>query len=135
VLDEASFKKQIIEGEQAALVMFFAPWCGHCKAAAPEFKKAALRLRGGGVRVIAIDGDQCPNVVRSLGIKGFPTIQYISRGKSVDYTGPRSAIAMGQFAQTRARLDGIKSTVISAFGGVKTAMSKVLGRQDAKQPA
>ena len=43
-LDDATFKGRL-KKTRHALVMFYAPWCGHCKKAKPEYSAAARHFR------------------------------------------------------------------------------------------
>lgn len=46
---------ELIEGGGKSLVMFFAPWCGHCKSAKPYFNDAATKLDKEKGQLIAVD--------------------------------------------------------------------------------
>lgn len=52
-LTAASFDP-VIKEEASVLVMFYAPWCGHCKRMKPEYEKAAAIMKNEGVRFLFV---------------------------------------------------------------------------------
>ncbi|RGB36375.1 hypothetical protein C1646_697398 [Rhizophagus diaphanus] len=112
LVTEKSFRDEVLLTEQVVLVEFFAPWCGHCKNLAPEYKKAAENLKGL-VKVAAIDCDDQSNrnVCSAYDVKGFPTIKLFPSQavpdkknpgsflkKPKDYNGARTVKAIVEFA-------------------------------------
>eukprot|EP00962_Isochrysis_galbana_P047644 scaffold19556_cov98-Isochrysis_galbana.AAC.1 len=130
VLDAAGFKSQLAHRDAApALVVFFAPWCGHCVKMVPEVAKAAARLGAAGVRVVAVDCDRAPEVARSLGIKGYPTVKFMARGRATAYEGPRTALQLAAFAQGRARLEFLMKHVDKLLDPIKAALAGFLRKK------
>lgn len=43
-LTAKNFASQVEDSNLISVVEFYAPWCGHCKALAPAFKKVAEKL-------------------------------------------------------------------------------------------
>eukprot|EP00759_Apiculatamorpha_spiralis_P040167 PhF_6_TR38834/c1_g1_i2/m.58075/K09584/PDIA6, TXNDC7; protein disulfide-isomerase A6 len=87
-----NFTRAVIESDEPWLVEFYAPWCGHCKALAPEWEKAAKALKGI-VRLGAVDADTHRSLGSQFGVEGFPTIKYFGENKKSpkDYDGGRKA--------------------------------------------
>jgi protein disulfide-isomerase-like protein len=73
------------------LVMFYAPWCGHCKAFKPDYTLAADSLKGTNFVLAAVDATEHKKVSDEFEIKGFPTIKYFHQGKYIEeYSGART---------------------------------------------
>ena len=95
---------------EVIVVLFYAPWCGHCKTFKPEFEKAMSELdgvkatkskiEGKTVRFAKIDCDQEENkpLAEKYNIKGYPTVKILSdNGAAIEYDGDRSADGMRQY--------------------------------------
>lgn len=94
-LTAGNFQHKVINGDEVWLVEFYAPWCGHCRSLAPEWKKAATVLKGI-VKVGAVDMDVHGSVGGPYNVRGFPTIKVFGANKNSpqDYNGARSAQAI-----------------------------------------
>lgn len=56
-------------------IMFYAPWCGHCKRLEPIWAQVAQSLYKSNVRVGRVDCTRFQNLAMEFGIQGYPTIK------------------------------------------------------------
>ena len=89
---------KIMSSDKPCIIFFYAPWCGHCKTAKPEFEKLMQMAKG---KAHMIDCDAHQDIAQKYDVKGFPTIRYYPKGPKNgnprEYQGNRTAEDMMSF--------------------------------------
>lgn len=113
ILNHENFKT-FTKKKKHSLVMFYAPWCGHCKKAKPEFSSAADELKDelkAAFAAVDCTVDTNRPICESYEVKGFPTIKYLNYGKNPeDYNGGREHADFVRFMQEKIDPDSVVPT-------------------------
>ena len=141
LLNGDNFEKEVVKSKDIWLILFYAPWCGHCQAFSPEYEKAAKTLKGI-FKIGAVDADKEKALGGKYGIQGFPTVKFfgIHKDKPVDYNSARKAESVIDFmfekarAITNARLGMKKNSSANNNAGSQQHQQQQQQKQKAAEP-
>lgn len=89
-------------GDKKTLVLFHAPWCGHCQRLKPTWEQLVKKHSGDStVAIKSVDCDKEPAKAKENDVQGFPTIILFKGGQKKVFSGERT-------------LEGIESFINSA---------------------
>lgn len=105
------------------LVMFYAPWCGHCKQLEPTWMEVGQHMfeSKSDVQVARVDCTKFSSLASDFQVRGFPTIKFITGGISYEYRGSRSKNDIIGFAN---KAQGSPVTDLGRALDIETAESK-----------
>ncbi|CAH2241080.1 jg13138 [Pararge aegeria aegeria] len=103
-LSDSDFSSAIAQHD-TALVMFYAPWCGHCKRIKPEYAVAAGVLKDDDppvalAKVDCTEGGK--GTCEKYSVSGYPTLKIFRKGElSQEYNGPRESNGIVKFMRAQ----------------------------------
>ena len=88
--------KQALKGKPAAIVVFYAPWCGDSKASL-EYEKNMEKEFSEKLEFYRLDATECEDIADAYGVERYPTYIFFKKGK------PMRGLLVEPFAEGEVR--------------------------------
>lgn len=114
-LSAESFQDLVTMTQEPWFVKFYAPWCHHCQALAPNWQQMAKEMKGR-LNVGEVNCDVENRLCKDVRVKGYPTIMFFKGGERVEYDGLRGYGDLLHYTEKALDIvDGIKDVDATSF--------------------
>lgn len=90
-----TFQTLVTMTQEPWFIKFYAPWCHHCQAMAPNWLQLAKEMQGR-LNIGEVNCDVETRLCKDVRLRGYPTIVFFRGGERVEYDGLRG---LGDFVQ------------------------------------
>ncbi len=98
-IDDENFELEVLSGDLPALVDFWGPRCGPCKAMEPMIERLAADYHGR-LKVAKVNVNQCPRTTMRYSVRSLPTLVLFKDGQVLDqFSGRPSPAALEKFIE------------------------------------
>ena len=103
-----SFQHLVTMSQEPWFIKFYAPWCGHCQAMAPNWVQLGKEMKGK-LNIGEVNCDVESRLCKDVHLRGFPTILFFRGGERVEYEGLRGLGDFVSYANKAIDIgDGVK---------------------------
>ena len=96
-MNQDQFNNKVVNGTDAVLVEFWAPWCVYCRRIAPALEKVAQQYEGK-VKVAQVNIDDEPVLAAQEQIEVIPTLIIYQNGQALgSIVAPESKARIDEF--------------------------------------
>ncbi len=82
VFDNNNFEKEVLNYKGAAVVDFWAEWCGPCRMLGPVVEKLAEKYEGK-IKFGKVNVDDCADIANKYNISAIPCVIFFKDGQPV----------------------------------------------------
>lgn len=87
-LTAESFQTMVTMTHEPWFIKFYAPWCHHCQAMAPNWQQLAKEMKGK-LNIGEVNCEAEKRLCKDARLRGYPTILFFRGGERVEYEGLR----------------------------------------------
>jgi protein disulfide-isomerase len=114
-LTSESYDKVVANNMDPWFIKFYAPWCHHCQALAPNWSNLARQMRGN-LNIGEVNCDAEKALCKKAGVHGYPTMLLFRGAERAEYDGLRGIGDLLSYAEKVAAVGaGVQDVDAEAF--------------------
>ncbi|KAK5167054.1 uncharacterized protein LTR77_007784 [Saxophila tyrrhenica] len=87
-LTAENFQRMVTMTHDPWFIKFYAPWCGHCKAMAPNWQGMARQMKDK-LNIGEVNCDVEKRLCKDVKVRSYPTMLFFRGGERIEYDGLR----------------------------------------------